>query len=64
MISSHSYTDPFGTLPTWWMGGDQAPLNDSDMADEELDTEIPAEVFENLTEPPKPPAPIPDPGPL
>lgn len=48
----------------WWLGGDQAPLNDSDMADEEIDTEIPDEVVENLTEPPKAPAPIPDPGPL
>ncbi|AXA67091.1 MULTISPECIES: hypothetical protein [Pseudomonas] len=47
-----------------WLGGDQAPLNDSDMADEEIDTEIPDEVAENLTEPAKPPAPIPDPGPL
>ncbi|MDR6236746.1 hypothetical protein [Pseudomonas oryzihabitans] len=64
MISSHSVIDSFGTLPTWWLGGDQAPLNDSDMADEEIDTEIPDEVVENLTEPPKPPAPIPDPGPL
>ncbi|APQ10456.1 hypothetical protein [Pseudomonas rhizoryzae] len=64
MISSHSSIDSFGALPTWWLGGDQAPLNDSDMADEEIDTEIPDEVVENLTEPPKPPAPIPDPGPL
>lgn len=64
MISSHCHADLFGALPTLWLGGDQAPLNDSDMADEEIDTEIPDEVFENLTEPPKPPAPIPDPGPL
>ncbi|GAC1037465.1 hypothetical protein thsps117_22220 [Pseudomonas sp. No.117] len=56
---------PRSVLPlAWWLGGDQAPLNDSDMADEEIDTEIPDEVVENLTEPPKAPAPIPDPGPL
>ncbi|WP_177339211.1 hypothetical protein [Pseudomonas sp. EpS/L25] len=50
--------------PIWWLGGDQAPLNDSDMADEEVDIELPDNVVENLTEPAKPPAPIPDPGPL
>lgn len=56
---------PDTTVPlAWWLGGDQAPLNDSDMAGEEIDTEIPDEVAENLTEPAKPPAPIPDPGPL
>lgn len=64
MISSPSPVDPLDVLPIWRMGGDQAPLNDSDMADEEIDPVIPDEVLENLTEPPKPPAPIPDPGPL
>lgn len=64
MISSHSPVDLSPVLPIWYLGGDQAPLNDSDMADEEIDTDIPDEVVENLTEPPKPPAPIPDPGPL
>jgi len=64
MISTSTYpVDPAFPL-VWWLGGDQAPLNDSDMADEELEVEVPEEVFENLTEPPKPPAPIPDPGPL
>ncbi|WP_295467029.1 hypothetical protein [uncultured Pseudomonas sp.] len=64
MIASSTFAAGFASPTVWWLGGDQAPLNDSDMADEEIDTDIPDEVVENLTEPPKPPAPIPDPGPL
>lgn len=64
MMFPHSDAERLDVRSTWWLGGDQAPLNDSDMADEEIDTEIPDEVVENLTEPPKAPAPIPDPGPL
>lgn len=64
MIASPSFAAGFTPPTVWWLGGDQAPLNDSDMADEEIYTELPDEVVENLTEPAKPPAPIPDPGPL
>ncbi|MEH3023921.1 MAG: hypothetical protein PGN19_14435 [Pseudomonas oryzihabitans] len=64
MIASPSLAADYVSPTRWRLGGDQAPLNDSDMADEELDTDLPDEVVENLTEPAKPPAPIPDPGPL
>lgn len=64
MTPCHFPVERPSLAPIWWAGGDQAPLNDSDMADDEIETEIPDEVAENLTEPAKPPAPIPDPGPL